>query len=248
MLPPVFVINLPHCTERKDRMIKRLAYYNFDSTFIAAIDKTSALVEWYMMGQEGLQRERPTTLPEAACLLSHLKAIRTAVQTRPEAKYYLILEDDALLRDDCISKFDTWMDLGFDIINPSGQNYTSSPVPRNTYAPGLSWYLREVWGTWTLTGYLISRNYAQHILQLLDKPFRYLPYPLIVSELIARQANTAIYCDEPHILEDGYDSTIQPPQVLASHQRFFEYKYDYHKFLQAEGITYEQFQKIRHPG
>lgn len=243
-LPPAFIVNLPQCVERKERMTSRLNYYNIQHTFVEAIHKDSPLIDWYSSGINRIPREREITRAEIACLLSHLKALRTALRTAPQEKYYLILEDDAMFRDDTpLTLYDEWMNLGLDVINIGGQNFYNG-LARNTFGHGLSWFHREKWGTWSCTGYLISRLHAERMLNILDRPFCQLPYNLIVAEVILRSAQKAVYCDPPCILEEGYDSTIRPRWWLEDHQRFFE-QYGYHDFLKADGLTMEEFQGRR---
>jgi GR25 family glycosyltransferase involved in LPS biosynthesis len=225
-------------------MEHRLAYYGLEATFVPAVDKNSPLVDWYSFQHEKMPRWEPSMRSEVACFLSHLKAIRTGLQEFPSADYYFILEDDALFRDDFFEAMPKWLQQGLDVVVPCGQNFRPG-LAKDTCAPGLSWYHREKWGTWSAIGYFISRFYAQETLNLFDRPLRYLPYPRLVSEIIHRQAPKAAYTEDAFILEDGYDSTIRPQGQLEAHQRWFEHNYDYHRFLQAEGISFEEFNQIR---
>lgn len=240
----VLVINLPQSTDRKERMSKRLEYYGIEPFFVSAIDKSSRLIDWYMLNQEVIPRWKESNRAETACYLSHLKAIRTGVQEFPEADYYLILEDDALFRDDFFKMIPHWIKHNLDIICLSGQNFKEG-LSKNTMTTGLSWYHREAWGTWSAIGYFISRQYAYQALLTFDRPFRYLPYPRLVSETIHRYAPCAVYTDETYLLEDGYNSTLRGRVELLSHRKWFESKYDYRRFLDAERISYEEFKKLR---
>lgn len=243
----ILVINLSSSKLRRERMEKRLNYYNLDAIFISAIDNKSSLVDWYICNQGSITRWEISGRNEVACYLSHLKAIRTGLQDYPEADYYFILEDDALFRDDFFEHLPKWLQENFDVIVPCGQNFVSE-IPRNTCQEGLSWVHRERWGTWSAVGYLISQSYAQKALQYFDQPLRYLPYPRLVSEIIYRQAPKAVYTEDVFILEDGYDSTIRNQDHLHHHRKWFESKYDYRRFLSAEGISYEEFKEKRRLG
>jgi GR25 family glycosyltransferase involved in LPS biosynthesis len=240
----ILVINLPRSTDRKERMMKRLEYYGLEAIFVPAIDKSSRLVDWYMLSQDKIPRWKESTRAETACYLSHLKAIRTGIQEFPEVGYYLILEDDALFRDDFFKMIPYWLSHNLDIICLSGQNFKQN-LAKNTMTSGLSWYHREEWGTWSAIGYFISRQYAQQSLLDFDRPFRYLPYPRLVSETIHRYAPRAVYTDESFLLEDGYNSTLRGREELLNHRKWFESKYDYRRFLDAEKISYEEFKKLR---
>lgn len=242
----ILIVNLPRCTNRRERMKKRLDHYGLEATFIPAIDKSSLLVDWYMDQQGWLPRWELSTRTETACYLSHLSAIRTGIKEHPEADYYLILEDDALFRDDFFEQLPYWLKHNLDIIVPCAQNFAQG-LAKDTFMPGLSWYHQETWGTWSAVGYFISRNYAPRALQLFDKPFRYLPYPRLVSEIIHRHAPKAVYTEDAFILEDGYDSTIRGIDGLNCHQQWFEKNYDYRRFLDGEGISYEEFRERRKP-
>ncbi len=242
----ILVINLPRCTNRRERMEKRLAYYDLEATFVPAVDKDSPLIDWYMDQHGCFPRWEQSTRAEVACYLSHLKAIKTGLRNHPEADYYFILEDDAIFRDDFFEEMPNWLKHGLDVIVPCGQNFKQG-LPKDTFAPGLSWYYYERWGTWSAIGYFISRNYSRTAIQLFDKPFRYLPYYRLVSEVIHRHAPKAVYTEDAFILEDGYDSTIRGEDGLSFHQRWFESRYDFTRFLKAEGISYDEFKERRKP-
>lgn len=242
----ILVINLPSSTKRRERMEKRLAFYQLEATFVEAVDKASPLIDWYLDQYLCFPRWEATTRAEMACYLSHLKAIRTGLAKFPEADYYLILEDDAIFRDDFFDTIPSWLTRGLDIIVPCGQNFING-LQKDTCAPGLSWYHQEKWGTWSAIGYFIGRNYSHVALHLFDRPLRYLPYPRLVSEVIHRHAPKAVYTEDAFILEDGYDSTIRGQDMLNHHQRWFESRYDFRKFIKAEQISYEEFQRRRIP-
>lgn len=246
---PIAVINLPQCSIRRKRMEQRLCHHNCTSyTFITAVDKSSPLIDWYSLNEDRVTRNKLSSRAEKAAYLSHLKAIRTAALTWPDSDYYLILEDDAMLENKFMSRVAAWLAFGrensIDIINPSGNNFEAN-LATSTASSGISWYHRQWWGTWTATGYFISRRYALQVDYLFNQPFYRLLLPYFVSELIARQAKLAVYTDTQYIIEDGYDSSVRDKRSLQGNRNWFEQHNDYSQFLEADGLTVEEMLKLR---
>lgn len=108
MLPFVYWINLARSTERRERMRSALDRRGLKNTRIEAVDGTNAIaLDAALRGRRG----RPT---EAACIASHLRAVKQAWDDGRELA--LVLEDDA-----SFAFVDRW---------PDGWRHLSSLVPR----------------------------------------------------------------------------------------------------------------------
>ncbi|AYV86318.1 MAG: hypothetical protein Solumvirus4_16 [Solumvirus sp.] len=163
---PIWVICLstPKELTRKTRLINRLTYHGMiDSiTFVSGVSTTDP------EPKKVLEKYTNSTLPEAACMLSHLKAIASFLLLS-KSPYGIIMESDAVpsntIKDDFVN---TTKSLS--LINDS----ISTKVPLimlNTYISGFQGIVKkndifQTIGSECYSGlaYMISREYAQNVL------------------------------------------------------------------------------------
>lgn len=157
---PIFVITLstPREIARKTRLTNRLKYHDIISsvTFIDGVsieDKET---------KEVLKDYTGSTLPEAACMMSHLKAIATFLLTSKN-EYGLILESDAVPINTIKSDF---IEVTKNI--PSG----TSLIMLNVYISGFGDIIKKnnIFQTigqesYSALAYMISRNYAEMVMK-----------------------------------------------------------------------------------
>ena len=86
-LPTVYVVSLACVPERRRRMIRRLREQKIPFEIVEAHDDRSTRIDFYAPGETHPQRRRI-----AACLASHLDALRSFVESG--AKEAVVVEDD----------------------------------------------------------------------------------------------------------------------------------------------------------
>lgn len=259
--PPIYCINLKSCADRRQRMEHRFGHHHLGVTFVDAVNRDCALVDYYGEGlfpTEDLRmqvcREHPGEIfatdqipkdpilkkqrrGEVACFISHLKAIRQYLSD-PNSSGAIICEDDVLLSNTFIDSFSRLMEN----------------IPEDTSLVSLSYFI-DVWDGFKWRGrqpdkenlcqivpeyvlgtqmYWLSRDYALEVLSRYDRPFRYLIGldEYITSELIVR--HSAGYIAYPVLaIEDCIGSEIRPEGDMGSHIYTFE-KWGYENFADCE--------------
>jgi GR25 family glycosyltransferase involved in LPS biosynthesis len=151
-LPTIYIINCQN-EERKGRMEYRMKSVDLPYEFVQAID---------------LSHPSNKIIPgiPTACMMSHLKAIETFLNSK--AEYAIICEDDVYIRRDFKSMINLilqdFQKLELDILLLGYLiNFDLSQYFENIYTNSSRRYYRysdDLWGTQM---YLISRKYAQYV-------------------------------------------------------------------------------------
>jgi glycosyl transferase, family 25 len=107
---PVYVINLKSRPKRKERALKELNKYNIKHKFIEAVDGSkldkTTLEDDNIIKTNGSYRE--LRKGEIGCYLSHLECWKNILESGKE--YGLVFEDDVVLADNFIDKFNEMFD------------------------------------------------------------------------------------------------------------------------------------------
>jgi GR25 family glycosyltransferase involved in LPS biosynthesis len=235
---PIFCVNLARSVSRRGRMERRLGYHGLlDRTrFVDAIPDDSALVDQRL---EGLPADAadPRRRAEAACLASHLEAIRTFLESTPESTGgAIICEDDALLHNEWRVRFGEVLEnlpvdaplcsLSYHLASWDGVLWAGRQPERQN----LCTFLPET--TWGAVMYWISRRYASTVIERWDVPFRHLP-PDFRSELIIKWSGGYL-CYPVLALEDAIDSEIRSYQEVVDRHIPFLAAWGYHNFSACE--------------
>lgn len=220
-----YVINLPKCQDRKERMIKRLTHHNFldKTTFIEAIDQNSPLVEWI---QTGVSVPFTSRKCEHACFLSHLKALRAFV-SNPDVDEAIILEDDVMFHNDFENRLSLVLNSrnGAELIMLCYLNFANDyRVCHKIYNPSepdkplsLCTIIEYIFGA---QAYWITKKYAAEILVKLDQNIGHLGETFVTSELITRLSG-GYFVAPPLAIEDTVYSTLRMNDEINRHREFF---------------------------
>ena len=218
-----YVINLPQCSDRKERLLHRLDYHKIiDKTkFITGLDKNSPLLNWF---EAGVIHPYTSTREEHACFLSHIKALRAFVDD-PDAKEAIILEDDAMFHNNFIKQLDYVLDW------TSGVNLIMLCFLANTWEgtrkvteekiedfPEFYTIGPKIFGA---QGYWLSKDYAEVCLSRLDRPLRHISEKFITSELITRLSG-GYFVKPPLLIEEGVYSTLRKEKYLDIQRKYFD--------------------------
>ncbi len=220
-----YCINLPRCKKRRERMEHRFAYHKLSNyvTYIDAIDYNDPTIDEYGEGFEkdgGPLKEENRKI--TACLISHLKAIRTYVEdlTATNTRGAIICEDDILLHND-------WAKLQAEVMGNApaetkgvmfcymldeweGTTWIGDPKKQNLFRSANK--LSYPFGTQM---YWISREFAPEALKQLDHKMVYLQQTVstnVTSELVTYISN-AILTYPCLAIEDCIDSIIHPDHM-----------------------------------
>lgn len=225
-----YVINLPRCTDRKERILHRLHHHNIAdvTTFIDAVDRESPLLDWF---QDGIDPGCPykSSRSEHACFLSHIKALRAFVAD-PNAEEAIILEDDAMFHNDFQRRLDYVLTRKGDaemvmlcFLAASWEGVKKipdeelSPAPHLDNPPEFFSIAPKIFGA---VGYWISKSYAHLCLARLDRSLRHISENFVTSELITRLSN-GYFVSPPLIIEEAVYSTLRQGNDLNVHRTFF---------------------------
>ena len=169
----IFIINLIRRTDRKNEMIKKLndacisKYY-----FLDAYDGQNSTISdnFYKLKKK---YNFPIVTPgHFACLLSHIKAIKLAINNNYD--YVMILEDDVFLCDDFLNKLNNLMVPTFDMMYLGGITSKKKNFSTNwAFANG-----NKIMGAY---GYIICKNIFNNIIIGLEKLEEYVDIYYIKS-------------------------------------------------------------------
>lgn len=224
---PIFVINLPRATARKERLIVRLKYHRiFEQTkFVEAVDKDSKEVENVT---KDVKITNSDVMKVIACLLSHLKAIKEFVKT--EKKYGIIMEDDCVFDRDFRVKFNRyWKSLTKKPNIMMLMHYVSDWKGLKIHPEGIGNITPTVW---CAACYVISREYALKVLKVFEGKTLLktgITPDYWKSEYIT-QNGEGVYVMEQLAVEESLSSYIQPDYQLQNHINYFK-QYRYEKFV-----------------
>ena len=158
---PLYIINLKKRIDRYNSVLKNLELYNLKNYFfIEAIDGQENNVEYISTNIE------ETSKNEIACTLSHLKAIKTWLDTS-DTEYAIIMEDDFSFETVDYWNF-TWeeflnsIDFDYDILQLC--------VIDGTLNPG---FRKRKTDDYSTAAYLIKRKIAKKIISdsLIDNKY-----------------------------------------------------------------------------
>lgn len=216
---PIYVINLERCVERKKRMIRRLRYHQlFDqTTFISAIDSRVQINQ--------------SVSPEIACLLSHLRAIQSFLESSSD--YGMILEDDVMFHNDFRMLFHNHMENLPKII-PSVIMLCTFLKSSELVEPVNDLYAKICLHSYGAQGYLVSRDYSQHCMREFSSAtvIRRDNLEIITSETLLIESR-GLRTLKNLLIEEAIDTTIQLPQSVEWHYEYFS-RFGYSNYMAAE--------------
>ena len=155
-LEPIYVINMERSVERKNRIEKHFKEYSITNyKFINAIDGSKEDLSNFINNVDELSISKN----EAACGLSHLKAIRQWLE-ESDSEYAIFMEDDISLETSRYWDF-SWKDF----YNSVSQEYDILQLAiTNNFIVNPRLHLREALD-WCLAAYLIKRRYAEKLVK-----------------------------------------------------------------------------------
>lgn len=246
----IYCINLDQAIERKERIINRIKYHGLSEKFqfVKAFDKYSNEVNNVLMNFD-LYPITDIVRGEAACLLSHINALRCFLKS--ENQFGIICEDDIMLHNQFIDLYNKVINncqnesnlvlLGYIILNWDEFKWGG----KNPNEKNLRWIIPEI--TWGTTCYRISRSYALDVLNEFDKPFSELQkkYNFITSELIIKKSNGYVSYP-PLVIEETTKSYIRTEQQLDIHVAAFN-MWGYFNYSLAESehksLIFKEYEK-----
>jgi len=219
-------------------MERRLRHHGLlgRTTFVEALPADSPLVD-ERLADLPADATDPRRRAEAACLASHLRAIRTFLERTPESTQgAIVCEDDALPHNDWDRRFPELLDnlpadaplcaLSYHLSSWDGVLWAGRQPERQnlcTFVPQT---------TWGAVAYWISRRYAAAVIDRWDLAFRHLP-PDYRSELIVQWSGG--YLSYPLlVLEDAIDSEIRSQREVLEYHVPFLAAWGYENFSACE--------------
>lgn len=217
---PIYCINLAEANDRKQRMVIRFEHHHLSERvhFVEAITKSNPVVD-LMLKDFDRYTITDTVRAEAACLFSHIKALKMFLQSKHSQA--IICEDDIMLHNNFSIQLDKIMEncpkdislvsLGYIILFWDKFEWGGIVPERKNLRP----IVPSV--TWGCQCYLINREYANKIIKLLDKPFKDIKVGnYITSELILKESNGLVSWP-PLAIEEVIDSQIRTVDQLDTH-------------------------------
>jgi hypothetical protein len=212
----VFVVCNPGSNFRKNNMMRRIQKIGLQNrtTFVEGGDRNSELVKYFTGESKGI----------GGCLIGHLKALRSFVDSKKE--WGLILEDDVLFRDDFIEKV-------IEIID----SYSQYPlIQLFSFTPQNRPCLHEIYGS---QGYLLKSSHAIETLIKLDKPTRYWPSNFFkTSEAILMYSGGYCLGADPIIIEDSLTYELSGngfnPDQTQLKFREYSYKFGLYRYIDCD--------------
>lgn len=161
--PPVYFVTLEHDLRRQESIQTQFAAYGIEPTAIKSrvFSESSDIIVGSFVQQmiEGVYREDGVSGATVGCLVSHLKAIATWLQSS-ESDYAFFCEDDLSLETIQSWKF-TWSEAVRSL--PTDWEALQLLVVRNDF--GAIQFRRRAWDDWAHTAYVLRRSYAKRLLE-----------------------------------------------------------------------------------
>lgn len=216
--PTIYLVSLASAKERRSRMRARLGRQCLEYEIVEAFDRNDAAVEKFRDPADDTHQGRGV----AACLGSHLKALRDFVSSGADEA--IIVEDDVLLVKDFDVRFDRLranipddcplVCLGYLVWDWAGFSWAGlNPTLQNLQTMG-----KDLWGAQM---YWLRRSWAEECLRRLDRDFTSIEtrQRYINSETITRDAMThgGLVAHPPLALEDLTGSLLVPEAGNANH-------------------------------
>jgi hypothetical protein len=153
---PVYVINMEKSKDRKEHIEGQFKKYNVDQyIFTKAIDGSSEDLSQFVVNHDSL----PVTGGEAACSISHLRAIEQWLQSS-DSDYAIFVEDDV-----SFETVDFWSFEWKDFIKSIDYAYDVLQLAIiNNFTVNTRLHLREFLD-WSTSVYLIKRPYAEKLIK-----------------------------------------------------------------------------------
>lgn len=233
----IYCVNLKTSVKRRERMISR--FYNYKIldrvTFVEGVDASDPIIDKYNEGRVSDEVEDLKWRRGMGCFLGHMKAIKAFLKSTHKNAF--ICEDDIMLHNNFQKRFDeiwlnvpenpTLVTLTYMMSGWDGTVFTGKhPELKNvmTISPNHTWGAQMYW---------ISREYAEKVIDLYDRPFKQLDEEgkFRSAEVIVR-ASEGYLMYPPLVIEDGIDSD-RAPEDLPYHHRHFKY-WGYQNFSKGE--------------
>ena len=213
-LIPTFVISLPDCAIRRQKIAARMAALSLPFDFLDAIDGRQGLSQEH---ESTIDRDRslsilsyPLSDAEFGCALSHIEACRKVLDRR--IPYAMILEDDAIPQPDLPRFLESRQFQQFDLTQLC---YSRTYVrPRNSkhLFDGYTSYLAEpgvdVRGA---VAYIVSLDAAKHIVQHALPVVSVADWPVCTEHFKVRQRWHLVH---PRLVEHARRNDKEEPSII----------------------------------
>lgn len=226
---PLYCINLPSSPDRKTRMTRRFAELGLIDRvrFIPAVERISPLVDQHLL-RAGVGSVSSRRRAEVACLLSHLKALRSFVEDT-SADAAIVFEDDVLLHREWHDHLTGLManledgaplcSLGYEVVSWDGFDWAGRDPDRQNL---MSMNPVPLWGA---HAYWIARQHAEECLRQYEAR---IADPRLLSEFIVKWPG-AYVAYPPLVIEDGMPSTIRTEHEMSVH-RMIHHSWGVHNY------------------
>ena len=165
MSAPIFVINMPHSIERKNKIKSQLSELNLTATYIEAVVgkelSRTAIDSLYDAKKNHFLYHRKLTLGEIGCYASHRKAWEQFLKGNHE--WALVLEDDILINKNIIKSIQATDYINHADIIKLSDNRNNAPAQKTNLPNGMQCISYKKVPN-CATGYLISRSGARKLL------------------------------------------------------------------------------------
>jgi len=258
-----YCVNLKNCTDRRSRIEKRFKYHQLGKnlSFVEAINRDADEITIFLEGSWENQRTDISDKKKrstAACMLSHIKAIRTMVDDIEKYKKQypdrkspnggIICEDDILIKNTWKASYKNVMEnlpdnstlcsLGYmiDIWIDPATNQTAYPFSGKNRNNGNICKIHNKY-TWGTQMYWISEKYAKRALRIYGRKAtdieRSCPGQYVTSEVIVRLSGGHISYP-PLVIEDAINFLIRPSNEMESHIKMLR-SWGYNNYSDCEG-------------
>lgn len=235
----IYVINLESATARYERFSKRWCSYKDNIEWIDAIQANSEWVSWALDNYKSDPNKHPVSRAEAACLLSHLRAIKQFI--RDGGEYALIIEDDARPHIAFKEIYEQLKKHDHDILllspylvnvqNIVFQSTECGCIVNNERQTFAKFKTTEM--TYSTLAYRISKKYASQVLETYaNRKFCEIQVGenRLTAEHITRYCPDSYAIWPPVCIDEALDTSIQHPVSCEYHKKY-NANFDESKYL-----------------
>ena len=223
---PVFVISLPDCTERRERIQAHLKTLNLPFEFVDAVDGRSGLDPEHEREVDRVSTRRNgkiMTDADFACALSHVKVCRRIV--RDNIPWALVFEDDAVPSTHLLGYLRGRYYEQTDLAQLyHGRTYVRRTGSRPLFGPYRAWLRTRARST-IACAYVISLRGAKLIATRAVPVCQVADWPDCVDDLVKERRAEVIF---PHLAEHPKGESILSAHGRRANTDSHSWEYTFH--------------------